>query len=180
MVPEQITFANIPVHVGQVTLRTSEEETRMAFMVPGPDGQPASVMTLTRTRHVRREEVVAVRESVAERLRVTFIEEVSTVDTDGQVDRTVGPLAGNTFEVERKNGQAAVAVFDASGAPARFGVEERLQPVAAWTGPWPVDERWWDADQAVRAARFQIVGVDGSAWLLRVSDGAWCVEARYD
>ncbi|TNC35435.1 DNA polymerase Y family protein [Mumia zhuanghuii] len=82
-----------------------------------------------------------------------------------------------------------------TAAPARFGVEgldtaapsslaarsaERLQPVAAWAGPWPVDERWWDAEQAVRAARFQVVGVDGSAWLLRVSDGAWCVEARYD
>ncbi|MFD1827254.1 MULTISPECIES: Y-family DNA polymerase [Mumia] len=71
-----------------------------------------------------------------------------------------------------------------TAAPARFGVEGRpaqgLQPVAAWAGPWPVDERWWDADQAVRAARFQVVGVDGSAWLLRVSDGTWCVEARYD
>ncbi|WP_370615031.1 DNA polymerase Y family protein [Mumia qirimensis] len=71
-----------------------------------------------------------------------------------------------------------------TAAPAQFGVTDSsgtgLQPVAAWAGPWPVDERWWDAEHASRAARFQVVGVDGSAWLLRVSDGVWCVEARYD
>ncbi|KAA1420373.1 DNA polymerase Y family protein [Mumia zhuanghuii] len=72
-----------------------------------------------------------------------------------------------------------------TAAPAQFGsmgldTAQTLQPVAAWAGPWPVDERWWDTEQAVRAARFQVVGVDGSAWLLRVSDGVWCVEARYD
>ncbi|MDD9347578.1 DNA polymerase Y family protein [Mumia sp.] len=68
-----------------------------------------------------------------------------------------------------------------TAAPARFAASDaELRPVAAWAGPWPVDERWWDAREAVRAARFQVVGVDGSAWLLRVSDGVWCVEARYD
>ncbi|APR77640.1 Hypothetical protein A7982_02987 [Minicystis rosea] len=126
MVPETITFANIPIQVGQVTLRTSEEETRMAFMVPSAEAAPITVMTTTRARHVRREEVVAVREGAAERLRVTFIEDVSSVDTDGQVDRTVGPLAGHTFEVERKSSQTAVAVFEASGAPARFGVAAQV------------------------------------------------------
>ncbi len=60
-------------------------------------------------------------------------------------------------------------------------------PVASWAGPWPVDEGWWTARGAGgRAARFQVVGVDGRAWLLlwraRGPDdrGVWAVEAAYD
>lgn len=67
--------------------------------------------------------------------------------------------------------------------PARFcptGEPDRLQPVQSWAGPWPVDERWWDPEHARRYARFQIVGVDGSAWLLAVENGTWWTEARYD
>ncbi len=53
-------------------------------------------------------------------------------------------------------------------------------PVASWAGPWPVDEQWWDEAAARRIARFQVVGVDGSAWLMVVEDGRWFTEARYD
>jgi protein ImuB len=52
--------------------------------------------------------------------------------------------------------------------------------VASWAGPWPVDEQWWDEAAARRIARFQVVGVDGSAWLMVVEDGRWFTEARYD
>jgi protein ImuB len=54
------------------------------------------------------------------------------------------------------------------------------QPVASWAGPWPVDEQWWDEAAARRIARFQVVGVDGSAWLMVVENGRWFTEARYD
>jgi protein ImuB len=54
------------------------------------------------------------------------------------------------------------------------------QPVQAWAGPWPVDERWWTDDAPGQLARFQVVGVDGSAWLLLVGGGRWWVEASYD
>ena len=138
--PEQITFIASRVQVGQVTLRTSEEETKMVFAPPGPDGQPAPVLTGSRVRHVRREEVVAVREGVVERLRVTFIEEVSTVDTGDQSERTVGPLSGSTFEVERKSENVAVAVFDASGAPARFGVAAQVSGQYRHFGRMPATE----------------------------------------
>lgn len=73
-----------------------------------------------------------------------------------------------------------------SGEPARFCPTGRprsggdLQPVEAWAGPWPVSERWWDDTSARRLARFQVVGADGSAWLLMVEDGQWWTEARYD
>jgi hypothetical protein len=126
MVPETIRFVNAPIKVGQVTLTTSEEETKMAFASPGPDGEPESVLTQTRARHVRREEIVAVREGIPERQRVTFIEDVTTTDTNGVGERTVGPLAGLTFEVERKTPGGSLGVFDPGGAPARFGIAAQV------------------------------------------------------
>jgi len=74
-----------------------------------------------------------------------------------------------------------------SGEPARFRVGERegWQPVAAWAGPWPVTELWWETDGGRQVARFQLVGVDGRAWLVTYDssgDGAdhWVTEAAYD
>lgn len=52
--------------------------------------------------------------------------------------------------------------------------------IQAWAGPWPIDELWWDPAGARQVARFQIVGVDGSAWLLMVENGQWWTEAAYD
>jgi len=68
-----------------------------------------------------------------------------------------------------------------SAAPASFAVGGgRPSPVRAWAGPWPVVERWWDAERARRVHRFQVVDHDGCAWLL-VRDGeGWWAEARYD
>jgi len=51
--------------------------------------------------------------------------------------------------------------------------------VTAWTGPWPVTERWWDPERACRKARFQLVTADGGAWLAIVMDGRWLVQASY-
>jgi protein ImuB len=71
-----------------------------------------------------------------------------------------------------------------SEEPASFRVwaEARDQgghPVAAWAGPWPVDELWWE-QPARRVARIQVVGVDGRAWLMTYDDGHWWTEAGYD
>lgn len=54
------------------------------------------------------------------------------------------------------------------------------QAITGWTGPWPVTERWWDPVQACRKARFQLVTLDGNAWLAVVKDGLWLIEASYD
>jgi protein ImuB len=73
-----------------------------------------------------------------------------------------------------------------NGEPARFCPTGRprssaeLQPIQVWAGPWPVSERWWDETAARRVARFQVVGADGSAWLLVVERGQWFTEASYD
>lgn len=79
-----------------------------------------------------------------------------------------------------------------TGEPRRYridapaGVAPRSwTPVASWAGPWPVDEAWWLGDaRAGRSARFQVVGLDGRAWLMRwrlgAGRGGWEVEAGYD
>ncbi|MGN6796067.1 MAG: DNA polymerase Y family protein [Streptosporangiaceae bacterium] len=68
-----------------------------------------------------------------------------------------------------------------SGEPAGLAISgEPPLAVTAWTGPWPVTERWWDPERACRKARFQLVTADGSAWLAIVQDGRWLIEASYD
>ncbi|MCR1780990.1 DNA polymerase Y family protein [Nocardioides carbamazepini] len=76
-----------------------------------------------------------------------------------------------------------------TGEPWRIRIDRHWCPIASWAGPWPIDEGWWLASAgssgagsaAGRAARFQVVGVDGRAWLLCWrSPGSWEVEAAYD
>jgi len=68
-----------------------------------------------------------------------------------------------------------------SAAPAVLCRENDRASVAAWAGPWPVEERWWD-ERARRAARFQLVvrTPDGPrAYLAEVSAGQWWLVAEY-
>lgn len=66
--------------------------------------------------------------------------------------------------------------------PSRFhtGSGPGWQVIDAWAGPWPVDEQWWEGGRRGMVARFQIVGVDGRAWLMRCDGGQWWTEASYD
>ena len=73
-----------------------------------------------------------------------------------------------------------------TGEPARFRVGRAVdgqglpwQPVTAWAGPWPTDEAWWSGGSGI-AARFQVVGADGRAWLLLRAPEGWSLEAGYD
>jgi len=89
-------------------------------------------------------------------------EPVEVVDADG---RPVGV-----------NGRVEV-----SAAPTRLSRPGRPPvAIAAWTGPWPVDERWWDPARHRRRARFQVVDATGIAHLLSVEAGRWWLEATYD
>jgi protein ImuB len=70
---------------------------------------------------------------------------------------------------------------EASAAPARLSIAGgRWCDIEAWAGPWPADERWWDADTRRRRARWQVSTTDGGAHLLAVEGGRWFVEATYD
>ncbi len=77
-----------------------------------------------------------------------------------------------------------------SAPPARLSVDGNLwEPVAAWAGPWPSDERWWSRSRR-RGARLQVVSpvvspavtekVAGEVARLLVAErGRWWVEATY-
>ena len=52
--------------------------------------------------------------------------------------------------------------------------------VTHWAGPWPVQQRWWDAPRSRRATRFQLVDEHGDAWLVLRENDRWWAEARYD
>ncbi|MEU4117296.1 DNA polymerase Y family protein [Kitasatospora sp. NPDC028055] len=67
-----------------------------------------------------------------------------------------------------------------SGRPALVVTRGGEERVAAWTGPWPAVEYWWDQSLARRRARFQVVVDGGRALLLTVEGGAWYLEAGYD
>jgi len=70
---------------------------------------------------------------------------------------------------------------EVSATPTRLSIADRPPlMITAWTGPWPVTERWWDPEHACRKARFQLVTADGSAWLAVVQDQRWLIEAGYD
>jgi protein ImuB len=87
--------------------------------------------------------------------------------------------------------------YAVSAPPARAAVGTGpLRAVLAWAGPWPVEERWWDAVTARRRARFQMLvagdggrpggagpggeAAAGTALLLVLAGGRWWVQAIYD
>ncbi len=105
-------------------------------------------------------------------------------------------LAECTAAERSPAGRAAVAeVVDDRGAPVAVtarglltGRPVRLsvggapwEPVAGWSAPWPVEERWWSRGRR-RAARLQVLAGDevARAYLLVVERGRWRVEAVYD
>ena len=73
-----------------------------------------------------------------------------------------------------------------SAPPARLSVDGNpWEPVAAWAGPWPSDERWWSRSRR-RGARLQVVSpavaeemAGEVARLLVAERGRWWVEATY-
>jgi protein ImuB len=70
-----------------------------------------------------------------------------------------------------------------SGVPVEFSPTNSprdSRQLRGWAGPWPVDERWWDAAHTRRASRFQMLDFDGTPWLLVFESGVWWAEARYD
>lgn len=80
--------------------------------------------------------------------------------------------AGGPVEVSGRGVLGAAPVF--------FRIEGMpREEVIAWAGPWPVEERWWDAGGR-RRARIQVLVAGGYAHLVHREAGEWWVEASYE
>ena len=84
---------------------------------------------------------------------------------------SVVDAAGQVVRVTARGGVSAPPVAVAVG-----GTVERVQ---SWAGPWPVEERWWDATRTRRIARFQLLTVSGRLLLAVVERGTWALAAEY-
>ncbi|WP_111508385.1 DNA polymerase Y family protein [Mycobacterium kyogaense] len=71
-----------------------------------------------------------------------------------------------------------------SADPAQLSAPGRSGRLSWWTGPWPVDERWWDTAAAGggRTARAQVLlgGDRQEALLLCYRQRRWYIEGRYE
>jgi protein ImuB len=66
-----------------------------------------------------------------------------------------------------------------SSVPAALAVENGpFEEIVSWAGPWPIEERWWEAGGR-RRARLQVVLTGGGAHVVCREAGAWWVEASY-
>jgi protein ImuB len=84
---------------------------------------------------------------------------------------------------------APARVQDAEGRPVAISARGEMSAtpatlnmveVAAWAGPWPTEERWWDGHSSRRRARVQLCLADGTAHLAVLEGGQWWIEATYD
>jgi protein ImuB len=82
-----------------------------------------------------------------------------------------GPL-GATLRVNRRG------MLDDD--PSTVVLAGRAVAVTAWAGPWPLEERWWDVQQARRQARLQLLTETGRAVLAVCEGGSWWLEAAWE
>jgi len=61
-------------------------------------------------------------------------------------------------------------------------VTPRRKPIAiqGWSGPWLLDECWWQPDRHRREVRMQITLADGRAVIAACRQGNWSITASYD
>ena len=65
--------------------------------------------------------------------------------------------------------------------PAWLAVERQPRiAIVGWSGPWLLDERWWQSEKRRREARMQLVLADGRALVACCRNGQWAVIASYD
>ncbi len=68
-----------------------------------------------------------------------------------------------------------------SAEPARMIVHGRDERLCWWTGPWSVDERWWDPELGKgRTARAQVLLESERALLLCYRQRRWYLEGSYE
>ena len=91
------------------------------------------------------------------------------------VEALPAEVLGATGEMVRVNGRGLL-----SDVPDTVSVDGgAVQLITAWAGPWPLDERWWDAATHRRLARFQLTTERGTACLAVVENQQWWITAIY-
>lgn len=66
-----------------------------------------------------------------------------------------------------------------SAAPSTVKRGTTTEPVVSWAGPWPLEERWWDATRSRRSARFQLLTASGSLMLVCLERQRWWLIGDY-
>ncbi len=88
------------------------------------------------------------------------------------------PVAIELFDGEGRdvvvNGRGEI-----SAEPVTLVAGNARQRVAAWAGPWPVEQRWWSTDRERRLARLQLVTEHGVAHLVALEQRRWKILATY-
>ncbi len=88
---------------------------------------------------------------------------------------TAVELLDSAGEMVGVSGRGAV-----SGPPVRLVRAGRSFKIGGWSGPWPVEERWWDPESHRRRARIQVLTTDGVASLVALEGGQWWLTATWD
>jgi protein ImuB len=97
------------------------------------------------------------------------------------VDASGRPVSVNgRGEVSAEPATVAVGGSEGANRAGRASRDAAPVAVAAWAGPWPCVERWWDPRGQRRRARLQVTTAAGSAYLLVIEGGRWWAEATYD
>lgn len=79
-------------------------------------------------------------------------------------------------EVVRVSSRGIIAA-----SPAWLAVERQPRiAIVGWSGPWLLDERWWQPEQRRREVRMQVVLADGRALVVCCRKGQWAIVASYD
>lgn len=93
------------------------------------------------------------------------------------------PLAIQVLDDEgrpvRVTGRGAVSTPPAVVQHPRSPAGRAGERVVAWAGPWPLEERWWDATRARRSARFQLLTESGSLLLVCLERQQWWLLGDY-
>ncbi len=131
----------------------------------------------------------------SERYRLVPAVSVDLDDPSARLDRGEGPWPGSVptpsptvvppkpVPVELLAGDGrAVAVTgrgEISAAPAELVVGTSRHRIVAWTGPWPLEQRWWTPERSRRLARLQVVTEGGAAHLVGIEQQRWSILATY-
>ena len=86
-----------------------------------------------------------------------------------------------------KNLLRVSARHELSAEPKQLIINQQNYKVISWAGPWPIEEKWWDAARSRRLVRLQVVIEkllpDGSqqvqALLVALEHGEWSIAAIY-